>query len=341
MDKETTPMLERHVVVRLWRLHGMMKSARSPSMKDLMGSMEVSQRTVERDIEILRDFFHAPIVFDRQKGGYRYADPSYCLDAPALRLSEGEFVALFMAHRLMSDVSGYPGYQTCQRAMKKLASLLPSAVPERAEQVEQMVSFHIPPLRGDPSNLERSCANICRAIQERSRVLIRYYSASRERESLRLLDPYHLRYVQAAWYLVGYCHTRKEVRIFAVDRILDLTMTHETFKIPEGFSLDEYLGKVWRIERGERFKASVKFTSDVARYVRERKWHESQQLSEEEGSLIARFEVDGWGEFKRWVMSFGSAATVLEPVEMAREIRAEASKMKESYDSLCDVSTTV
>lgn len=339
MDTEMMPMLERHVVIRLWHLNDMIKSDRCPSMQDLMERMEVSQRTVERDIEILRDFFHAPLIFDRKRCGYRYTDPSYCLDAPALRLSEGEFVALFMAHRLMSEVSGYPGYQTCKRAMKKLASLLPSAVPERAEQIEQMVSFHIPTLRGNPLNLERLCATLSRAIQERSRVNIRYYSASRQRESLRLVDPYHLRYVQAAWYLVGYCHTREQVRIFAVDRILDLTVTREAFEIPEGFSLDEYLGKVWRIERGERFKAKVKFSSDVARYVRERRWHPSQQLSEEEGSLIARFEIDGWGEFKRWILGFGGSAIVLEPLEMAREIRIEARIMEENYDSLCDVST--
>jgi predicted DNA-binding transcriptional regulator YafY len=301
-------------------------------MVDLVRDLEVSKRTVERDIEVLRDFFRAPIAFDRKRCGYIYEDPDFCLDSPDMRLTEGEFIAMFVAHRLMGEVSAFPGHDLCRRAMEKLAGLLPSAVPEKAEQIDQIISFGIPALRGDPLSLEETCARISGAIQERRTITVRYYSASARKETTRLIDPYHLRYSQSAWYLVGYCHTRKEVRTFAVDRMSSLGFQEETFEIPEGFSLEDYFGKSWRIERGEPFKARVRFSPQVARYIQERQWHPSQQVKmEEDGCLVASFEVDGWGEFKRWVLGFGGEATVLEPQRLAREIIEEAWRLVNRY----------
>ena len=323
---------ERHVVTRIWRLHWLLKSGSCPAMADLVRDLEVSKRTVERDIEVLRDFFGAPIIFDRKRRGYRYEDPDFCLDSPDLRLTEGEFIAMFVAHRLMGEVSAFPGYDLCRRAMEKLAGLLPSAVPEKAEQIDQIISFGIPALRGDPTRLEEMCARISRAIQERKTIRVRYYSAYARRETTRLVDPYHLRYSQSAWYLVAYCHTRKEVRTFAVDRMSSLSLTEEVFEIPEGFSLEDYFGKSWRIERGEPFKARVRFSPLVARYIHERQWHPSQQVKmEEDGCLVACFEVNGWGEFKRWVLGFGGEALVLEPQRLAEEIVGEAWRLVNQY----------
>jgi len=74
------------------------------------------------------------------------------------------------------------------------------------------------------------------------------------------------------------------------------------------------------------------FDSFAARWVRERKWHESQRLDEQpDGSLILRFTVSGLGEVKRWVFSFGSHAEVLAPEELREEIQRETKKMAEKY----------
>jgi len=323
---------KRHVIVRLQRIHNRIKSGRCPSIHQLAEELEVSRRTVERDIEYLRDFFYAPIVYDHTRRGYRYENPDFSLDAPALKLTEGEFVAVFVAHRLLSEVKGFPGRELCVRAMTKLAALLPSAIPERAEEIDKVISFAVPGLRGDESKVEHLCARICEAIQLRRTIQVDYYSASRKKENSRCIDPYHLRYYQGAWYLVGYCHTRGEVRIFAVDRIRALDITDRTFEPQPGFSLERYFGNVWRLERGEPLAAVVWFDADVAQYIKERQWHPTQQITEnEDGSVTASYQVDGSGEFKRWLLGFGSRAKALKPPELVDEMKQEAAKMLELY----------
>jgi predicted DNA-binding transcriptional regulator YafY len=79
-------------------------------------------------------------------------------------------------------------------------------------------------------------------------------------------------------------------------------------------------------------KIRVHFNRDVARYVQESRWHGSQKLiPHKDGSLIAEFELPDTQEIKRWIISFGPAATVLAPDELAEEIRDDLTQMLEAY----------
>ena len=62
----------------------------------------------------------------------------------------------------------------------------------------------------------------------------------------------------------------------------------------------------------------------MARYVEESTWHPSQKLTRQrDGSVIAEFTLDGTEEIKRWIMSFGKQAQVLEPEGLRDEIVEE------------------
>ncbi len=76
----------------------------------------------------------------------------------------------------------------------------------------------------------------------------------------------------------------------------------------------------------------IHFARDVARYVQESRWHGSQKLtSQQDGSLIAEFSLPDTQEIKRWIMSFGVNATVLEPQELVEEISNDLRKMLARY----------
>jgi predicted DNA-binding transcriptional regulator YafY len=71
----------------------------------------------------------------------------------------------------------------------------------------------------------------------------------------------------------------------------------------------------------------------VARYVKESQWHVSQQLTDQQdGSLIATFRLDNTEEIKRWILSFGKHATVLQPEEVRSEMRTELRQLLAAYD---------
>ncbi|MBW1870377.1 MAG: WYL domain-containing protein [Deltaproteobacteria bacterium] len=75
------------------------------------------------------------------------------------------------------------------------------------------------------------------------------------------------------------------------------------------------------------------FHPDVAGYIKEKIWHESQQIHpQDDGSIIFEADVAGTDEIRFWIMTWGSKAEVLEPASLREEIRAEAEMMAKQYE---------
>ena len=106
-----------------------------------------------------------------------------------------------------------------------------------------------------------------------------------------------------------------------------------TFQVAPDFSLNTYLETGFLAERAtEPENIVIKFDEYQARWIRERRWHTSQQIEElPSGELILRLRVGGLGEVKRWIMGYGSHAEVLEPESLRREIKEEVKKMQKIY----------
>ena len=154
----------------------------------------------------------------------------------------------------------------------------------------------------------------------------------RRKKSRRMVDPYRIWFFDGTFYLIGLCHTRGEVRIFALDRIKMLHQTKKTFDIPEDFSLENFIGPSFGVYQGEPVYIKVWFHQDVAGYIKEKIWHESQQIHpQDDGSIIFESEVAGTEEIKFWIMTWGAKAVVLEPSSLREEIRTEAEMMVNRY----------
>lgn len=314
---------------RLYEIHKLISEGTYPNCPRIAQLIEVNYRTVERDISRLRDMFRAPIEFDRGRGGYYYTEP---FEMPAVRLGDGEAIALFLGQRLLSQCRGTPFEDFVQQAMAKIRVLLPQSVVLDVQRTLGTVSFQTEPLRGEELEVADRYQLLASAAVERRSVSMEYYTASRGRVSQRLIDPYHLRLADGTWYCIAYCHERKTVRTFALDRIIRLEVTDGTFEIPAGFSVEEYLADSLSIERGTPRKVVIEFDRTQAAYIRGREWHKSQELTElEDGGLRMTVTIGGLGELKRWVMSMGSHAQVLEPQELRDQIRSELASAAEKY----------
>jgi predicted DNA-binding transcriptional regulator YafY len=151
---------------------------------------------------------------------------------------------------------------------------------------------------------------------------------SRDAESDRRVDPYHLTYFNGGAYLVGHCHLRGEARMFAVERIRRLETLRGTFDPPTGFAIDEFLRHAWGLIRGDVVDVAVIFARAVAPYIRERLWHSSQELRELDGGrLELRLRVADTLEVCRWLLGFGADAEVLSPSSLRDALRAEAGRL--------------
>jgi predicted DNA-binding transcriptional regulator YafY len=112
--------------------------------------------------------------------------------------------------------------------------------------------------------------------------------------------------------MVGYCHMRKSIRTFLVDRTRKIKLTEETFAPPVGFSLEDYLRHSFGMFTEELVRLKVRFHKSLTRYLLERRWHPSQKNKKlNDGSLELAFEAAGTEKIKTWIMGFGSLAKVL------------------------------
>jgi predicted DNA-binding transcriptional regulator YafY len=132
--------------------------------------------------------------------------------------------------------------------------------------------------------------------------------------------------------MIGYCHMRKDIRTFLVDRMQKIKLTEETFAPPVGFSLENYLRHSFGMFTEELVRVKVRFHKSLTRYLLERRWHPSQKNKKlKDGSLELAFEVAGTKEIKTWIMGFGFLAKVLEPASLVKEIKDDLKKSLRSY----------
>lgn len=333
--KSSAARATRPVLVRIYAIDRAIASGQYPNTKSLAQTLEVSKRTIERDIELMRDQLGAPIEYDRIRRGYYYSS-SFSL--PQVKLSVGEVAVLLIGQELLSGLAGTPWAQSARRVMEKLPLLLGDDVSVGVDALavdQNYVSFGLPRLRGDEELVSQYFSVLLEAIFERRTVRLEYYAASRDEVSIRDVDPYHLRLEQGAWYLIGFCHLRQELRVFALDRIRSLASTHHTFKRPEDFSIEDYLRGAWDLQKGEIHRVIIRFDRKQARWIRERVWQDTQILRETpDGGVELELEVAGLEAIQRWIMSFGSHARVIAPPELAASIRCHAERMVQLYSQI-------
>jgi predicted DNA-binding transcriptional regulator YafY len=172
------------------------------------------------------------------------------------------------------------------------------------------------------------------AFNTSRRIWIRYYAATRNEESERVVDPYFLDiYRGSNPYLIGFCHKRQAIRDFRIDRIKNLKILDETFEKDSSFDPKAYLEKRFQNEGGDKlFSVTIWFNPSSAPFIKERRWHTSQKLVEHpDGSLTLHLVVAGLNDLKRWVLGYGKGAIVKEPQELVQLIKREVEEMSQYY----------
>lgn len=316
-------------LARLARIDGAIRAGELPNAQTLARELEVTARTVQRDLQFLRDRLQAPLAFDARHNGYVYTDSSYRL--PFYQLTEGELIALLLAERLLQEYRHTPYAESLAHAFRKMTTALPDSVTIDLAHLAEAYSFRHQAV--DAGNLERFTA-LDRAIRDGRQLELLYWTASRDETCRRVVDPYHLASVEGDWYLIGYCHLREEVRMFSPARIKEVRETEVRFERPADFRIADYLDAGFRAIRGTGPPRHVRlrFSPAVACYIRERRWHATQQLADQpDGGVVVTLRVNHMLEVKRWALSFGGDCEVLAPRELREEVVAEIVRLAKRY----------
>jgi predicted DNA-binding transcriptional regulator YafY len=183
-------------------------------------------------------------------------------------------------------------------------------------------------VRGTGARLQATAGEhiprIHRALAEHRTIRTRYYSASRDSEDDREIDPYQLTLFDGALYIAGYCHMRKEVRTFAVERVRTVHVTSARFTRPADFNAERYLADTWVIMRENLVTVRVIFSKRTAPYIRERLWHPSQKLRDLDDGRLEPLRAADTLEVRRWILGYGVQAEVVAPRGLREAMRLEA-----------------
>lgn len=298
--------------------------------QELATELGTSRRTIYRYIDSLRKQGLFIEACPGSTGGFRLAQAASNRN---LLLSDAEASAVLLVGSAVSMNNLLPYNDHLEGALEKVRRSLSESAWAEIRDAMPNVSVLADRLWGDGAN-DHYLNEITDAIAHKQGIKINYCSLRSDEQIERKIDPYHLFYQGGAWYVAGYCHLRKSIRTFRVDRMKELNIEERTFERPSKFSLYEYLGSAWGMVRGEKRRVKIRFSSYVARLIAESQWHPSQQISfENEGSVLFTADVEGVEEIRRWVLTFAEHAEVLEPTELRESLTTSLSKMLSLYQS--------
>jgi predicted DNA-binding transcriptional regulator YafY len=214
-------------------------------------------------------------------------------------------------------------------AFNKLGLLLP---PNTLNQLEKIKILFLSPAKfaKDYSGKEKTIEELTGSMLQNRTCKIRYHSFTDDRIKSFRIDPLHFFEHQGGLYLFARATAFDEIRTLAVERIQEITITTSPFKYPPDFDPEEEMESAFDLVAGDRIRVKIWFSKDQARYIRERKWSRTQEIKDQkDGSIILSMDTSGWYDVKRWVLSYGSSARVLEPKGLKEEIKKEAAAMIE------------
>jgi predicted DNA-binding transcriptional regulator YafY len=322
--------MSRHLE-RLLQLDTLIRSNHRHTVESLAKAVERSDRTVRSDLAFLRDRLNAPLLYKKVKG-YHYTDPDWRL--PSITLSQGELFALTLGARMLESYAGSAYAGELQGAITRLAERLPEQSWVDLQQLsEERILF------GSGAEITLD-PDIWHKLEDASRhqktVQMTYYTAGSNSTGDRKLDPYLLHiYRGTNPYLIGYCHKRRAIRWFRVDRIRQLEVLDEGFVRDPTFNAKTHLDMIFQHEVGTGpLNVAIWFDNRTAPYIRERRWHPTQTLEEHpDGAVTLLMQVGGLNDLKRWVLGYGQGAVVKSPPELVQLVKDEVAQMTRQYFS--------
>ncbi len=283
----------------------------------------VSRATIERDIAILRQWGQ----IKRRKGKFGLSEMKFLPTS----FTPTEALALRIAGTAFAEQAGAAYKSSLASALKKIDLALPNRLAAEVKRTEGRVAVSQPLVREFSADIYQS---LQQAVQYHHPVDITYFSRSQGEPTKRRIDPYGLSFKIGAWYVVGYCHLREDIRTFSLDRIKWLRIEEKMrFRYPQDFNLQEWLARGWQLQSGgEPTEVVVRFSPKQGAWILGGQWHPTQQVEKSgDGSVLFRVTVSGWEEMLYWVLSFGADAEVVSPEVMRQAVAETARKMVERY----------
>lgn len=260
---------------RIFEMHQIFKNRRTPiPFRRLCERMACSESTVRRTLRFLQDHLHAPLEYDRARNGWYYdlsQNTSY--ELPGLWFSPEELYALLVSHHLLANLQQGLLTEYISPLQARIETLLKQQNIQRPALQERIRILQI---AARPSNIQ-SFRRLASSLLRGEQVKVLYHGREREGITERIISPQRLVYYRSNWYLDAWCHLKKGLRTFSLDRLHPVVEMGKKARRMSEKQLDTELGSSYGIFSGKpRHIAILHFTPSAARWVADEQWHPEQ-----------------------------------------------------------------
>lgn len=309
-------------IMRVLTVLEILQAREQVSGAELAERLEVNLRTVQRYIARLQDLC-IPVESVRGPGGFYRLKPGFRL--PPLMFTDEEAFALTLGLRALRHLGLAAFAPATEGAAAKLGRVLPGAVRESVQTVEDVVGLEPGPWVISTS--AESLIRVATAIRARRRIAFEYSSHSGQ-ISRREVEPYGVVHLDGRWYLAGRCLLRQDLRTFRLDRVRDPVLRDDRFERPAAFDITAYL------RQGMPFVQST-YRIDVwldlpPAPLRERFVPHRVSMEEEDGGTRIRCGRDILDPIAAALLALGCRIVVREPAELRRAFAALAARASDA-----------
>jgi predicted DNA-binding transcriptional regulator YafY len=303
---------------RMQQIFQAIKAGRYPNRMTLSTDIEVTTKTIQRDLDFMRDRLSLPIAYNGDRKGYEFTEP---VDSfPMVELSEAELISVFVAQKALTQYKGTPFETPLRSAFEKLVSGMDGKITLSWDDINSFISFRS--FEIVPTDL-MTFQVVSEAVRKSVALEFEYKKLNAPSYEKRTIEPYHLACIQNQWYCFAHDVDRREMRTYVLARMRKAAGTGHTFIKSKKFSMKEHLKDSLGVFSGKgKHNIRIRFDKFAAQLVRERVWHPSQQIQELTGGEIEfRITLSSLHEIEPWVLSWGNHVRVLGPNELINRLR--------------------
>ena len=318
---------------RFYKIDRLLRQSAFVPIGRFLDELEVSRATFKRDIEYMRSRLHAPIVWDRERNGYCFEEQpgeATRYELPGIWFNASEVYALLAMEQLLEQMQ--PGILASRLAplRARLAQLL-GAADDTPEEVRQRIRVLPIASRLLPAG---EFEMIAHALLKRRRVSFTYRARTTDDVTTRTVSPQRLVHYRDNWYLDAWCHMRKALRSFSVDRIRDAAVADEAAIDVPAADLDQVLGSGYGIFSGAAVQwATLRFSERASRWVSAETWHPEQRSRIDSGRrYVLEIPYSDDRELIMDILRHGADVEVVAPASLREKVRDAARAATRVYE---------
>ena len=305
-------------------------SSRSMSIGDLSGEFGVSRRQVYRDIDRIQEEGH-PLEQSDGGGEKSWQLPLGYKGLPPIAVTPYELMALHLAKAHVAYLTGTPLAENLDSLIAKVQAGLPHKVANHLARINDVFVPRPGPLR-DYSHHGDVLAKLEKALLLQRTVTLHHIRPDYEESAEHRVDPYRVVFHQFGVYVLGFSHRAQALRLFAVERIVAVDVSDQSFEITTDLNLDTSYERLFGLIDEPAQTVRIRFSAEVAYLIKERRWPPSQKnAAQKDGSIVVTISAGGMDELASWVLSWGQDARVLEPLALVESVKSRLAAAIEHY----------